>query len=197
MRARLLALGVAALVFGLATAAPAQELSLSFGAGGFYPTAQTYREIYGAGVVFAGDVWLKLKGPLGLSMGFGRLSDDGLALSTSGGSEQFPVKFHRQTIPLVVFYQLDIGPVAVRAGAGAGFHSFRETWQTVDLDYSGNKAGPRFLLAGSCRLVKRISLFCSMTFDAIHAADTSTMPVAFDVQLGGVQIVGGLAFRIF
>ena len=195
MRGLRLAAGFTAFALGLATAAPAQELSLSFGSGGFFPTAQAYRAIYGTGVAFAADVWFKLKGPLGLTTGFGHLSDDGLALAASGGSEPYPVKFRRRTIPMVLFYQLDIGPVDVRAGAGAALHSFRETWQTVDLDYSGNKIGPRFLLTGSFRLIDRLSFFCSLTYDPIHTAAAS--PVAFDVRLGGVQIIGGLAFRIF
>jgi hypothetical protein len=195
MRARRLAFALAAFLLALPAAVPAQELSLSVGAGGLFPSGDSYRQIYGSSFAVAGDVWLKLKGPIGLAAGFGSLADDGLAVPMSGGSTEYPLKFRRRTIPLVLFYQFDIGPVGLRAGAGAGFHSFDETWQTVDLDYSGHETGPRFLLSVSVPVLGRLSLFSSLTYDSIRKH--TGYPYSYKVDLGGVQVIGGLAFRIF
>ena len=196
MKARRIAAGLAAFVLGLAVVAPAQELSVSAAAGSVFPLGEAYRTISGSSFVASGDVWLKLKGPFGLATGFTLLSDDGLAM---GPTDQFPVRFRRRTIPLVVFYQFDVGPVDIRLGAGAGFHHFRETWQTADLDYSGNKTSPRALLAVSVEVVKRLSLFSSVTYDTVREERSvgGLDSLTYQVNLDGVQVVGGLSFRIF
>jgi len=196
MRGPRLAAGLALFVLGLAAAAPAQELSVSFGAGGFFPSEGAYREIYGSSLSFAGDIWLKLKGPFGFAAGFGRISDKGVAMPWIGdGTETYPVEFRRTSIPLLIFFQLDAGPVAIRLGAGAGVHSYRETWQTVDLDFKGHKTSPRIVLAVSAALLKRGSLFCSANYESIGTGAGS--PLAESIDLGGFQVLGGLAFRIF
>jgi hypothetical protein len=197
MKARRLAVGLATFVLGLAIFAPAQQLSVSAAAGSMFPLGDVYRTIYGSSLVVAGDVWFKLKGPFGLATGFALLSDEGAA---TGPTDQYPVRFRRRTIPLVLFYQFDVGPVDFRLGAGVGIHHFRETWQTVDLDYSGNKASPRALLSVSVEVVKRLSLFSSVTYDTIRKErrigqlDHLT---TYEVNMDGVQVVGGLCFRIF
>lgn len=195
MKAWRLAAGLAPLMLALAAAAPAQELSLSVGAGGLFPSGDGYRTIYGSSFVVTGDVWFKLKGPLGLATGFSLLADDGLAMVSSGGNAEYPLKFRRRTVPLVLFYQLDIGPVDIRAGAGAGYHHFKETWQTADLDYSGTQIGPRIVLAVSVQVLERLSIVSSLTYDSIRKK--TGYPYSYDVDLDGFQLVGGLAFRIF
>lgn len=195
MRAGRLAAGLALFVVGLAAAAPAQELSVSFGAGGFFPSDGAYREIYGSSLSFAGDLWLKLKGPVGFAAGFGRISDKGVAEPMDGGTETYAVEFRRTSIPFLVFYQIDAGPVAIRLGAGAGLHSYRETWQTVDLDFRGHKTSPRIVLAVSAAVLNRVSLFCSGSFESIRTGESS-FPDA-SINLGGFQVLGGLEFRVF
>jgi len=196
VKAGRLAAGLALFVVGLAAAAPAQELSASFGAGGFFPSDGAYREIYGSSLSFAGDLWLKLKGPVGFAAGFGRISDKGVAApSSSDGTEAFPLEFRRTSIPLIVFYQIEAGPVAIRLGAGAGIHSYRETWQTVDLDFRGHKTSPRIVLAVSAAVIKRVSFFCSGSFESIRTGESSLPDVS--INLGGFQVLGGLAFRVF
>jgi hypothetical protein len=197
MKVRRFAVGLAAFVMGLAVVAPSQELSVSAAAGGMFPLGEVYRTIYGSSLVVAGDVWLKLKGPFGLATGLNLLSDEGAA---TGPTDQYPVRFRRRTIPLVLFYQFDVGPVDIRVGAGAGFHHFRETWQTADLDYSGNKTSPRALLAVSVEIVKRLSLFSSVAYDTIRKERSIGYLDSlntYQVDLDGVQVVGGLSFRIF
>lgn len=195
MRTRHLAVGVAALVLALAAAAPAQELSLSVGAGGLFPSSGGYRDIYGSGLSIGGDVWLKLRGPFGFAAGFGHISDKGMAVGAGTGTAAYPLSFRRTSIPVVAFYQLDAGPVAARLGAGAGIHYYRETWQTVDLHYSGHRVSPLIVMAVSLALLDRISLFCSAGYDSIRAGADS--PLGATVELGGFQLLGGLAFRIF
>lgn len=197
MKSRRLAVGLAAFLLGLAVVAPAQEFSVSAAAGSFFPLGEAYRTIYGSSFVAAGDVWLKLKGPFGLATGFTLLSDEGAA---TGPTDRYPVRFRRRTIPLVLFYQFDVGPVDIRLGAGVGFHHFRETWQTADLNYSGNKISPRAMLAVSVEVVKRLSLFSSVTYDTIRKERSISYLDSlniYQVDLDGVQVVGGLSVRIF
>ncbi len=195
MRGPRLAAGLALLMLGLAAAAPGQELSLSFGAGGFFASDDIYRQIYGSSPSLAGDIWLKFKGPVGIAAGFGWMSDKGVALPLSGGTETYPLEFRRTSIPLIAFYQFAAGPVAIRLGAGAGFHSYRETWPTVDLDFKGHKASPRIVLAVSTALLKRVSLFCSAGYESIRTGEGS--PLAARINLGGLQVLGGLEFQVF
>lgn len=177
------------------TAAAQEELSVALAAGGFLPRDGLVRRIYGTGFAAAADVWLKLKGPFGLAAGFSRLSDTGLAASFSEeDAEEFPVRFRRQTVPLLVFCQFDLKGVALRAGAGVAFHSFRETWETEDLDYKGRGTGPRFLLDARVRLADRLSLVGSVAYDSFRGGADS--PNARDIALGGFQVSGGLSFRI-
>lgn len=196
MRAKQLVIGLTVVVLGLAASAPAQELTLSVGAGVFVPSGEAFRQIYGSGFSVCGDVWLTLENHLGFAAGYGRLSDRGTALGPSGGAETYPLEFRRTTVPLVVYYELDLAAVALRFGGGAGIHWFRETWRTVDLDYSGSKTGPRLLMAASVDVVGRLSLFCSATYDFVSKTESRELS-AYKVDLGGFQFMGGLSIRIF
>ncbi|MBE3112022.1 MAG: hypothetical protein IMZ46_16215 [Acidobacteria bacterium] len=182
-------------LLGLAAAARAQGLSVSLAAGSFRASEEVYREIYGAGTPFAVDVWLKFKGPFGLAVGYGWVGDTGLAVPMDGGDAEYPVEFRRTSIPVVVFYQLDFKAVDIRLGAGLCAHRYEEMWETVDLGFKGNKASPRFFAAVSVALLGRLSLFGSATYDTIPTGAGS--PFVNEVDLGGVQILGGISFRIF
>lgn len=195
MRAVRLVAGLALSLLGLSVAAPAQELSLSLAAGSFRASEEAYREIYGAGTPFAVDVWLKLKGHLGLAAGYGRLADQGNALPLGEGEAEYRVKFVRTSIPVTVFYKFDLKAVDIRVGAGLCFHSYKENWEDVDLSYEGHKASPRFYAALAFPILPRLSLFGSVTYDTIPTGAGSLL--ANDVNLGGLQLLGGLAVRIF
>ncbi|MEN6559919.1 MAG: hypothetical protein ABFD52_03995 [Acidobacteriota bacterium] len=198
MKARRLTLVLAGVALGLAVsaAAPAQELSVSFAAGGFFPSGSAYRDIYGPGASIAGDVWLKLKGPFGFAAGFGRLSDRGFAVPTAGsGTDAYPLEFRRTSVPVIAFYQVAAGPAIIRLGAGPGFHSYRETWTTAGLEYAGHKAALRFVLAASVRIAGRISVFCESCYESIRTGQGTSLDV--NVNVGGAQVLGGLSFRIF
>lgn len=184
-------LGAAVLALGLAAAAPAQELSVSAATGGVFPSGSAYHRIYGQGLVLAGDVWLKLKGSIGATAGFSQLTDDGVA---EGPSDLYPLRFRRRTVPLVLFYQFDFGPVDLRAGAGVGFHSVRETWRTVDLDFSATKTAPRAMLAVSVRIAGPLSLVAYATYDPLRVRKDGYSEA---IDCGGVQVFGGLSVRIF
>ena len=195
MRARRVGAALALAVLGLAAAATAQHLTVSLAAGGFSPSDATYRQIYGNGTVIAGEAWLAFEKHFGLAVGYGRLSDDGLAVPVSGGEASFPLSFTRTTVPLLVFYELGSKAVTVRLGAGAGFHSYRESWQTVDLEFSDSKVGPRLVLAVSAAIFGRLSLYASATYDSIPTVEGAAL--ATNIDLGGFQVLGGLAYRIF
>ena len=182
-------------LLGLAAAARAQELSVSLAAGSFRASEEAYREIYGAGTPFAMDVWLKLNGPFGLAAGYGWVGDTGLAVPMDGGDAEYPVKFRRTSIPVVVFYQIDFKAVDIRLGAGMCAHRYEETWETVDLGFKGNRVSPRFFAAASVALLARLSLFGSATLDTIPTGAGS--PFVNDVNLGGLQLLGVVAFKIF
>jgi hypothetical protein len=195
MKARHPITGMALLILGLAAAAPAQELTFSIGAGRFLASEGAYRQVYGSGPAFAGDIWLKLKGRLGLAAGFNLLPDRGMAVPMDGGDAAYPLKFRRTSIPLVVYYEFDVGDVAVRLGAGIGFHSYKEIWQTADLEFEGHKVSPRIVLGVSWALLDKLSLLFYANYDSIRTGAGSSL--AKDVDLGGFQLLGGLAFRVF
>jgi len=182
-------------VLGLAAAARAQELSASLAAGSFRASEEAYREIYGPSVLFSADLWLTLKGHFGLGAGFAGLSDEGRAVPIGEDGAEYPVKFRRTSIPVVVFYQLDIKAVSIRFGAGLCAHRYEETWETVDLGFTGNKVSPRFFAAATFARLGRLSLFGSASYDTIPTGAGS--PLATDVNLGGIQVLGGISFRIF
>jgi len=183
------------LVLGLTAAAQAQELSLSLAAGSFRASEEAYRGIYGPSLPFSADLWLKLKGHLGLGAGFAGLSDEGRAVPIGEDGAEYPVKFRRTSIPVVVYYQLDIKAVGIRLGAGLCAHRYEETWETVDLGFKGNKVSPRFFAAATVALLGRFSLFGSVTYDTIPTGAGS--PLLNEVNLGGIQLLGGISLRIF
>jgi hypothetical protein len=112
-----------------------------------------------------------------------------------GGDAEYPVKFRRTSIPVVVFYQLGLKAVDIRLGAGLCAHRYAETWETVNLGFKGNKVSPRFFVAASVALFGRLSLFGSATYDTIPTGAGSLLVT--DVNLGGIQFLGGISFRIF
>ncbi len=186
---------VVLVLLGLAAAARAQELSVSFAAGSFRASEEAYREIYGPSFAFSADIWLTLKGHLGLGAGFERLGDKGRAVPMGEDGAEYPVKLRRTSIPLVLFYRLDLNAVDIRLGAGLCAHRYEETWETVDLGFAGNKISPRFLAAATVALSGRLSLFGSATYDTIPTGAGS--PLVNEVNLGGLQLLGGVALRLF
>jgi hypothetical protein len=195
MRVRRIGALLALAVLGLAGAAAAQHLTVSLGAGVFAPSDEAYRRIYGNGAVFGGDAWLTFQKHFGLAVGFARLSDDGLAVPMGGGEAAYPLSFRRTTVPVLAFYQLGLKAVTVRLAAGAGFHSYRESWDTVDLEFKDSRIGPRVALAVSAAVLGRLSLFASAIYDFIPTGTGAAL--ATNINLGGFQVQGGLAFRIF
>jgi preprotein translocase subunit Sec61beta len=195
MRARRIGALLALAVLGLAGAASAQHLTVSAGAGAFAPSDEAYRRIYGTGLVFGADAWLAFGRHFGLAAGFARLSDDGLAVPMGGGEAAYPLSFRRTTVPLLAFCQLGAGAFTFRLGVGAGFHSYRESWDTVDLEFKDIKIGPRVVLAVAAAVLGRLSLTVSATYDSIPTGAGSAL--ATNINLGGFQVQGGLAFRVF
>jgi len=186
---------LAALLLALAVAGPAQEISVSLAAGGFFASKPAYREIYGQGTVLAGDVWLKLRGPIGFAAGFGRVADSGLAVPLSGGDEAYPLDIRRTTVPLLVFYEAALAGIDVRIGAGVGIHSYKEVWPTEGISFEGDKVSARWALTASIPLLDRLSLLVLASYESISTGAGS--PLDANVNLGGFQLLGGLSFRLF
>jgi hypothetical protein len=186
---------VALVVLGLAAAGSAQHLTVSLGAAGFFPSDAACRRIYGSGMAVAGSAWISFEKHFGLAVGFGRLSDHGLAVAGPGGDGSYPLSFRRTTVPLLVFYQLGPKAVTLRLGAGAGFHSYRESWDTIDLEFHDTKVGAHLSLALSAAVLGRLSLYTSVTYDTIPTGAGAAL--ASHIDLGGIQVLGGLAVRIF
>ncbi len=182
-------------VLGLAAAARAQELSVSLAAGYFRASEEAYRGIYGPSLPFSADIWLKLRGPFGLGAGVATLGDKGKAVPMGEDGAEYPIKFRRASIPVVVFFQFDLKVVDIRLGAGMCAHRYEEKWATVDLGFKGNKVSPRFFATASAAMIGRLSFFGSATYDTIPTGAGS--PLVNEVNLGGVQILGGISFRIF
>lgn len=187
---------LAALLLSLGGIAAGQEaLSVSIGAGALLPSGNLYRSIYGASFAGAAEVWLKFKGPYGLATGFDVFRDEGTAVPTfEGGTENYPVRFRRQTVPVLAFFQLDLTGLALQAGAGLAIHHYRETWRTVELDHKGSGVGPRFVVAARIGISGRLSFLGTVAYDAFQAeADPE---IQWKAGLGGLQVLGGLSFRL-
>lgn len=195
MRTWRLAAGLAVALAALAAAAPAQELSLAVSAGGFASSEEAYRDIYGSGLVLAADVLFKLKGPFGIATGFSRSADEGVAVPLDDGGEEYPLEFTRTTVPLLVFYQFDLKRIDIRLGAGLGFHSYKESWPTAGLSFEGKKTTPRFALDVGLEVLRRVSVFGSARYSSVRTGAGS--PLVIDADVGGIEIMAGLAFRIF
>ncbi len=186
---------LAGLLLGLAAAAPAQEVSVSLGAGGFLPAEKVYRDIYGGGSVLAVDVWLRLESGLGFAAGFERLADHGEALPLGGGDAEYGLDFRRTSVPILVYYETSVAGVALRLGAGVGVQSYKEVWPTEGLSFAGHKVVPRFALAVSAPIMGRLSLIALASYESIATGEGT--PLDTNVNLGGFQVLGGLAIRIF
>lgn len=195
MRARRVVILLAMAVTGLTGSVPAQHLTVSLGGGGSWPSDAATRQVYGNGAVFGADAWLAFNKHFGFAVGFSRLDDDGLAVPIGGGEAAYPLSFRRTTLPFLLFCQTGVKFITVRLGAGAGFHSFRESWDTVDLEFKGRKVGPRVVLSVSAAVLGRLSLCASAIYDSIPTGAGSAL--ASNINLGGFQVQGGLAYRIF
>jgi hypothetical protein len=194
MRARRTVLGLA-LVAGLVATGAAQEAGLHLAAGAFLAKESVYRDIYGATVPLMAEVWLKTKGPFGVSTGFALLRDRGLALAQGGGAAEYPVEVRRTTVPVIAFYEIELKAVRLRFGAGIGVHRYREIWTTEDLVYEGSKVSPRFEFQAWKRLAGRLSIVGTFVYEGVATGAGSVL--SRDVDLGGYQLLGGLSYRFY
>jgi hypothetical protein len=192
MSARRTVLGLV-LVVGLAASGAAQDVGLHVAAGAFLASESVYREIYGGGVSFLAEIWLKTKGPFGVSTGFAGLKDSGLAVAQGGGDEEYRLAFRRTTIPAIAFYELDLKAVQLRFGAGVGIHSYRERWREKDFVFDGRKVSPRFVFQAWTRLAGRLSFVGTFVYEGVSTGAGSVL--ASNVDLGGYQFIAGLSYR--
>jgi hypothetical protein len=194
MRARRIVPGLI-LILGLAASGAAQEAGLHVASGAFLANDGVYREIYGGSVPLMAEIWLKTKGPFGVSTGLTWLKDSGLAIAQGGGDAEYPLELRRTTIPVIAFYQLDLKAVHLRFSAGVGIHKYRELWTTEDIVHEGSKVSPRFVFQAWKRLAGRVSLVGTFVYEGVSTGAGSVL--ASNIDLGGYQLLGGLSYRIF
>lgn len=184
----------AGLVLALTASAQARSLSISLSAGVFAAGQEAYREIYGPGFSVTFESRYEFKGGLGLSAGFFRLRDKGTAVAVSGGGEDYPLSFERIAVPLTVSYTRRLRGPVLRLGAGLTYHSYREEWRTADLGIEGTCWGPRLCAAVEAPILGRLSLLGSVIYESIATGIRS--PLGDKVNLGGLQVLGGISLRV-
>ncbi|MBM3296011.1 MAG: hypothetical protein FJY83_00245 [Candidatus Aminicenantes bacterium] len=192
MKTRLLL--VPALLLGLTAPARAAELTLSVSAGVFLPQQPFYRQIYGSSIPLSFEAGWEFKGGFGLSAGLTALRDDGRAVAVSGEGEEYPLRFERLTVPLMIHFSPKVKGFTLRLAAGLAGHFYRERWRTVDLGFEGRTIGPRLGLAVGFPVLGRLSLFGSLIYEPLSAK--SAPPPEEKVELGGVLVLGGVILRV-
>ena len=187
-------LAVGILAVAVASGA-AQDVSLSVSSGLFLPGQEAFREIYGSGIPLSLDVWVGFSQSVGASIGVLYLGQKGTALIIEGPEEEHPLEFRMISVPLSVFYRASFGHVFVRFGAGLGYHSYRETWKSMDVVHKGSNWAPVMYAALERQVSGRASVFASLRYESIQTGSGS--PVLGEVNVGGFTAVAGLLIRIY
>lgn len=195
MKARRLA--ALALVLGLSASAAGAgpEFSFSLSGGSFSPGGKDYRRMYGSSFIFAAEAWWAFKRGCGVSVGLTGLRDEGRAEVLIGVGEDYPLRFERLSVPVMFVAAPKIGRFVLRLGAGPVYHSYREKWLTADIDFEGRKIGTRLAAALVFPVFGRLSVVGSVVTDSISAEKDS--PPGNSVELGGLQILAGVSWRVF
>jgi len=109
---------------------------------------------------------------------FGSLRDsEGFPTTERGavrrsGRSGIPVSFRRQTIPVVLFYEIDLKSVDIRAGAASPFTASERPGRRSS-STTREARRPRFLVAVRVGLLDRLSLLGSVTYDSFRAGADS------------------------
>ncbi len=184
----------AAILLSLSVAAQAQRLSFSLSAGAFSAGQRSYREIYGPSLSIAFESRCQFKSGLGFSAGLSWLRDQGTAIAVSGEGETYPLSFERFAVPLTLSYAPRLRGAVVRLGAGLAYHDYREEWRTADLGFQGSCWGPRLSASVEVPIVGRLALLGSVIYESIATGVRS--PLGDKVDLGGLQVLGGISLRV-
>lgn len=180
------ALLVVLIFVGVTGASRGAGLSLTFKGGNFWPMDSVFREVYGSGPVFGGELAIPLVGGLHLWAGADYFAKNGL-LPVS--EEQTKVRI----VPVFLGLRYHIGKSAVRPyfGAAAAYFLFKEENPLGKV----SETGLGFL--GQAGLLLKIGGPVSLDLYANYRACTlrTDNPDPVEAKIGGFSAGIGLVFR--
>jgi opacity protein-like surface antigen len=150
--------------------------------GYFNPTESAFRDIYGAGLIFGGELRLSSKS-LGFWLEGSHLGRTG-ELSYTGEATEVKIT----AVEGGVLYTIKPGKVAPYAGAGIGYYQYKES--NVIGESKQNKAG--FCAVAGVSLDFTSRLFGDFR---LKYSSCSIKPADFKVNIGGLTAGIGLGFR--
>jgi hypothetical protein len=184
-RAVLVVLG---LLLGTASAS-AMNLGFSLGLGINFPTQQAVRDIYGTGIPYGARVWGGSRN-FWVCVGADYLANRGLALSSGGERDEYPVRLTVTSIPIAIYHLTARGRFLYALGAGAYYSWYEEKWEGLDIVSKGRKLGWLAEFMGGYELNPTFSLFGSLSYAPIPTGKSSL--VAYNIQLGGFKLSAGV-----
>ncbi len=162
------------------------------------PQQDSFRDVYGNAYPLVIEEGVRLTKNFGFSAGLNWISKNGRAWPLNQGQDEFPVHFEMISIPVSVFYEFSgrLGgvPLGITLGLGISWHSYKETWETVELSYQGNKWGPLVYATVDFRAFSRIGLFTSLRWESVPTGQESLF--GGKINLGGIQLLAGVTFYL-
>jgi len=175
-----------------------QTFSLRAGGGIMFPQQNSFRNVYGNAYPLVVEAGVRLTEKFGLSSGVHWISKNGRAWPLDQGQDEFPVHFEMISVPVSVFYEfagrLGGVPLGIILGLGISWHSYRETWETVDLRYQDSKLGPLVYAAADFHFFSWAGFFTSLRWESVPTGWESHL--GGTVNLGGFQLLAGVAFYL-
>jgi hypothetical protein len=157
----------------------------SFGVKAVYlmPSEQAFKDIYGSGLMYGGEIGFRLHGPIGLWI-------DGMYYKGTG---QLTYTKEDTTLTLIPIgaglrYDFTTGPAVVYAGAGARYYSYKET----NVLGTVTRGGAGFVVLAGVNL--RIAKGFLVDVRAAYSSCKLT-PADFTINVGGIELGGGLVIE--
>ena len=149
----------------------------------FYPSDKTFRDIYGGGPMYGGEIGIGVSRSLDIWIGGSYFSRTGELTYTKEGT-----KLSILPVDLGLRYRFTAGSVIVYGSAGVEYCQFKES----------NPIG-RVNKGGAGLIVRLGSLFrISRGFYidlAVGYSYCQMKPADYNIQIGGIQAGGGLVFE--
>ena len=173
---------IALVIAGFAVA-PAGASTFAVKAAYFMPGEQAFKDIYGAGLIYGGEIGFRIAGSVGLWV-------DGMFYSGKGKLTYTQEETKLTLMPIGAGLRIDLtkGAAIIYAGGGARYYTYKET----NVIGTARKSGLGFVgLAGlEVRVVKGILLGLRGAYSSC-----SLTPADFTINVGGLELGGGLIFE--
>ncbi|HSK08039.1 MAG TPA: hypothetical protein VK911_00565 [Vicinamibacterales bacterium] len=161
------------------------------------PTAQLFREVYGAALI---PVALQVEVPLGdrgflVFGGVRHVRRGGEAVvETTGAASGQDVRFRMTTARFGVGWRVARGAWMVAVAGGPAYSSLREEWEGLDLVTDDRALGIGAQASLSRAVSRRISLLLRTEYSWARSSPSQddTLPAA---SLGAIDLAGGIAVR--